>query len=286
MAGDSDADFEEACAKKIVDVRARISKGGVDGFALVSEFRTQHAKAKKQREEAAQKVSTTSEAIKKSPVAVIEPPTNSLTTTCAACNGLVSIAAATCPHCGHPTKALPIVADTVAAQTTVPARGVRISKGLSSWAVLTIIVIFVWLIAQIAAPGYSAYSQKAAQTTSAVVRSPSDTTLAHTKLRSIVSYAEIFNATFQKIQYVPHADLPALAEQLQTIIGDAAAVEVPQCAYQAKQLIIFSMTSAHDAVRTNHVGGIGINNPAVIRQIELSSQLAADAQAAMRKMTC
>ena len=196
-----------------------------------------------------------------------------------------------CPKCGahqpklSEKKLAPDLTEKASASTAVQAVPAQ-RRGINVIALAICAVLAIGFLTAISRPSYDAHTQKAAERSGAIATPASDTTLAYASLRSIVAYAEMFNAKFQKIQYTSHADLPTLAEELNTIMGDAAAVQVPQCAYQSKQLIIFSMTSAHDAVRTNHVVGGNINNPAVLRQIELSTQLAADAQAAMRQMNC
>lgn len=182
-------------------------------------------------------------------------------------------------------KPTPDLTEKASAPTTLQALPAQ-RKGLNAITLAICGVIAIGFLVAISWPSYNGYTQKASERSGALATPVSDTTSAYANLRSIVAYTEIFNAKFQKIKYTPHADLPALAQELNTLIGDAAAVQVPQCAFESKQLIIFSMTSAHDAVRTKHGVGGDINNPAVIRQIELSTQLAADAQAAMRQMNC
>ena len=112
-------------------------------------------------------------------------------------------------------KPTPDLTEKASAPTTLQALPAQ-RKGLNAITLAICGVIAIGFLVAISWPSYNGYTQKASERSGALATPVSDTTSAYANLRSIVAYTEIFNAKFQKIKYTPHADLPALAQELNT----------------------------------------------------------------------
>lgn len=211
-------------------------------------------------------------------------PSERKITYCSACNGVVSKAAPTCPHCGQPDPWKAIVATSA---TATPQKSPRRRSGIPAWAIIAGVILVGGFLVGISAPSYNAYTQKLApRATPAITTNVSDLQSTSLALKELVVHTDAFNRELQRMQYTEHVNLPALSRRMKAIMDDAATVKVPQCASKVKDQMTLFMTHGQAAVESNYAAGQGMNYPSVIMEIRNATRAVEKAQIEATRMKC